>query len=93
MWLLPDLPPKVLLPEARLADGPMHTVFCCLSTVEIHTEFGVIESEAKSVGTEIGTAVRVISAPYCPRMCERQDGHCDITLGRFCVTTVAVEKQ
>jgi len=92
VWLLPDLRPKVLLLEVHLADSPMHTVFCYLSTVEIHTEFSVIGSEAKSVGTEIGTAVRVITAPYCPRMCERQDRQCNI-LRRFCVTVVAYEKQ
>jgi len=62
-WLLPDLPPKVLHPEALLADSPRHIVFCYLSTVEIHTEFSVIESEAESVGTEIGTTVRVITTP------------------------------
>ena len=54
----------------------MYIVFCCLSTVEILTEFSVIESEAESVGTEIGTTVRVITTPYCPRMCERQDRQC-----------------
>jgi len=110
------LPPKVLLPEALLADSPMRTVFCYLSTVEIRTEFSVIESEdspkravfcylstveirtefsvieseAEPLGTEIDTTVRVITTPYCPRMCERQDRQYDITLRRFCVTIVAV---
>jgi hypothetical protein len=83
----------VLLPEARLVDSPMHAVVCYLSTVEIRTEFSVIESEAKSAGTEIGTAVRVITTQYCLRMCERQDRQCNITLRRFCVTIVAVEKR
>lgn len=95
MWPLSALPPKVLLPKACLADSPMHAVFDYLSTVEIHTELSVIESEAESVGSKIVTAVCAIPVPYRPRMSEIQDRQCthNITLRRVCAAFVAVEKQ
>jgi hypothetical protein len=69
--------------------------FCYLSTMEIHTEFSVIESEAESVGPEIATAVRVIATPYCSWMCEGQDRQCtyNITLRRVSTAIVAAENE